>query len=973
MIRHIFILLILLPAITWGQYGNEWINYSQKYYEIPIAQTGVFKIDASTISNVLAETGDNLATIDPRNFQIFGRDQEQYIYVEGESDGTFDASDYILFYAKKNDIWLDSNLFDDPNLILNSERSFTSDSIRYFLTWNTSISNKRIVTETDVNFSSYTPADYCWRTNSAHFQDEYFVGDQHEGLSRSKYESAEGWSSLRYGIGGNHTVSISTVNAYYSGTAPAAMVETVSAGESNADSSTIGFNHKLIISYTDASASQIDVVDMAYTGYQVIRSTFNISNAAIHSNATSIKHRSVNLGQPSDYQTVGEVIVTYPHTFDFENMSWFNFALDATLGSKHDINISNFNGSNPNLWLFTGDAIKNLTMVSAAGMHEALVPNNATNTSQKLICFDDNQITNVTDLSVGGLGVKIFPVMQSGLFRELGLLNLDSAFIIVTHKSILSAARDYGAYRSSATGGGYDTVVIDIDELYRQYGGGVVKSGIAIRRFCQYTLDNWPSDPSNLFLVGKSVMEASEGNFANPAGLNWGIVQGLDYEYETCLVPSIGYPASDDYFSKQNSDLTLRPGIPTGRISVQSPQQVTDYLNKMILFEANQDPNSTYTIADKEWQKYALHFGGGATAIEQSTLRSYLQIYESDFENSGSFGGHVDTYLKVSTDPITPVIFDEVNQRIKDGVSLITFFGHASTEGFDQNIDSPDSWGNYGKYPVVIGLGCYAGDIHQAYTVSASEKFVLLPDQGGICFISTVKIGFTDGLNAYTTRFYDAFCNILYGKTIGQVFQYAKSLTNSTDIITQSGSIGNLSIQGDPAIRINPHAAPELVLDQSRVFIDPEQITVATDTFDFNVVITNIGQAIRDTVSIEITRTFPNGVDSIYLIDIPEASFRDTITIKMPLQPSMAEGINTFNIEVDLPRQYPEQYDDINNNKLIYSTYIQLDGIEPIYPYDFAIVPNPKMTLKASTVDPFAPVEHIGSKLIQVMRFYLVS
>ena len=77
------VLFFFLPLLSWAQYGNEWIDYSQKYYEIPIIETGVYRIDYTTLSNVLSETGDNLSSIDPRNLQLFGRDQELYIHVEG--------------------------------------------------------------------------------------------------------------------------------------------------------------------------------------------------------------------------------------------------------------------------------------------------------------------------------------------------------------------------------------------------------------------------------------------------------------------------------------------------------------------------------------------------------------------------------------------------------------------------------------------------------------------------------------------------------------------------------------------------------------------------------------------------------------------------------------------------------------------------------------------------------------------------
>ena len=951
----IAVLLFFSPLLYCAQYGNEWIDYSQKYYEIPIIESGIYRIDYTTLSNVLAETGDNLSTIDPRNLQLFGRDQELYIHVEGESDGSFNTTDYILFYAKKNDTWLDSSLFDDPSLIMNRNKSFTSDTIRYFLSWNNSTTNRRIKGETDVDFSSYTAADFCWRTNEVSYSQEYFVGEQYEGLSRSRYESAEGWSSFRFGMGGSHSASLSTANAFYSSSAPAAYVEAVSGGASNS-SSLVGFNHKLVVTYTDGSGTAITAKDTVYSGYKVIRSLFSIPNGSLPASTTSIKHKSEDLGQISDYQTVGEVRLTYPHTFNFENASWFEMDIEPSFtASKSLMSITNFNGSNPILWLFSGDTIKQLALVIGGGTTNVLAPNNATASLQHAIMFDDSQIKEVTDYSNSSSTVKITPVMRNGRFRDIASANLGDAYLIITHRSLYPEAIAYGSYRSTNDGGGHDTLVIDVDELYRQFGGGVVKSGLGIRRFCYYAIDNWPTKPANLFLLGKSVMEASEGNASVAASVTYGIVQGTGSEYSKCLVPSIGYPSSDDYFSKSNTDATLEPAIPTGRLSAKLPQDVADYLNKVQAFEQMQDSSSFYGIEEKEWQKKAMHFGGGSTESEQLLLKNYLGNYEYVFENVGKFGGDVDTYLKVSSDPITPVIFDEVNQNLQDGVSLITFFGHASTEGFDQNIDNPDNWGNYGKFPIVIGLGCFAGDVHQPSTTSASEKFVILPDQGAIAFLSTVKIGFTNGLNSFTSEFYNGFCDTLYGESIGKVAQYAKSSLSSTSHVSESGSVGNFSIQGDPAISINAHKAPELVLDQSRIFISPSEITVATDSFDLNIVVTNLGQAIRDTIGIEVVRTFPNGVDSIYFYDLPQGAYRDTVVLSIPLQPTIAEGINLFNIEVDLPSEYAEQHDDFFNNKIVYSTYIQLDGIEPVYPYDYAIVPNKKMTLKASTVDPFAP------------------
>ena len=52
----------------------------------------------------------------------------------------------------------------------------------------------------------------------------------------------------------------------------------------------------------------------------------------------------------------------------------------------------------------------------------------------------------------------------------------------------------------------------------------------------------------------------------------------------------------------------------------------------------------------------------------------------------------VTSFYKTVSDPIDPVTLYEVNDYINEGVSLMTFFGHASATGFDQNVDEPENW-----------------------------------------------------------------------------------------------------------------------------------------------------------------------------------------------------------------------------------------------------------------------------------------
>ena len=71
---------------------------------------------------------------------------------------------------------------------------------------------------------------------------------------------------------------------------------------------------------------------------------------------------------------------------------------------------------------------------------------------------------------------------------------------------MLNSARAYAAYRAAD----YDTLVVDIEELYHQFGGGIFKNSISLKRFLNLTMDQWPKWPSHLFLIGKSVKPAPE-------------------------------------------------------------------------------------------------------------------------------------------------------------------------------------------------------------------------------------------------------------------------------------------------------------------------------------------------------------------------------------------------------------------------------------------------------------------------------
>ena len=173
-ILYIIPFFLLLPAVLPAQnYGNEWINYDQIYYKIKVAQDGVYRIPYQTLVN----SGFPADEIDPRRIQVFYEGEEQYIYIQGEgTSGIFDPSGYIEFYGKRNRGYRDTILWDAPENCINPDHSLFSDTSVYFITYNDSFSNRRMVQLNDNNYSAYAGnlSPYCIKHVRKNYTGTYY-------------------------------------------------------------------------------------------------------------------------------------------------------------------------------------------------------------------------------------------------------------------------------------------------------------------------------------------------------------------------------------------------------------------------------------------------------------------------------------------------------------------------------------------------------------------------------------------------------------------------------------------------------------------------------------------------------------------------------------------------------------------------------------------------------------------------------
>ena len=928
----LFFLSFTFPNIYSQQFGNEWIDYSKQYFKMPISDTGIHRLDYITIRDALFGIGVQVTSIPTSQFQIFGREKEVPLYIEDGGDGFLNSGDYIEFFAKTNDSWLDSLVYDSANFVPDPYYSLFNDTIRYYLTWDANNTTSRMQIETDINYSAYTSENYCWRKEFVKFSSNYTLGSQENGISSPKYEKGEGWMGPNHTKGGSYTENIITSNKYSLSYDARCSMSIVSTNSSTTNSS--GYNHNTVFKYGSTT-----VLDTSYLDYQLINNDFTIPISQLGSSTTPIVHSISNIGQGTDYQNVSHITLLYPHNYDFAGKSSFIFGIPYNnLLSKYRLSITNLSVANPILYVINQTEVKRIPVVSNSSIWECLVPNSIIGDSSICYISDSSNFIPISSLS---------PVNETSYFDDYSQYNLNDAFLIVTHKKLITEARNYASYRSNF----YDTLVLDVEQLYDQFGGGVYKNPISIKRFIKFAMATYPTWPSHLFLIGKSVRPAPEYTLGS---------RNEQLDYALNLVPSWGYPTSDNHITVGLDNSSRGMAIPTGRRSATNISQVSSYLNKVQEYEIEQEPNSIYDLQNKEWQKNIIHFGGGFDSTEQVYINTWLKYFEDKIEDT-LFGGFVHNFIK---DPFSSSLnnndFQKTKDLLQDGVSLITFFGHASTgTGFSQNIDSPSNWNNQGKYPLIIGLGCYTGDVHGSDTTGYAEELLLPSSEGGIGFISTVKQGFIPFINNYTDFLYLMMGNLGYGNTIGQQM---KMTVDTLDLYTlgipwgakYESNYNGMSLQGDPALKINSHQAPEIVLDANRIWHEPNIIDLSVDTFKLYIVATNIGRAFDDSVNVLIEREFPDGQDSIYIKYINGLSYRDTIVFNIPTNSTIGQGVNVFNIKIDLPISFiAEQQDELSNNQISKEIFISSNALIPVWPYEYAIIGDKIDTLKASTMNPF--------------------
>lgn len=908
-----------LSAQMWnGQdtlYGNEWVNYSQSYFKFKIVEDGLYRLSYEQ----LTQAGIPIAELQASQLRLYRLGDQVPLYAS-KSNGPLAAGDFLEFYGHKNRSELDRHLFADPNTnMLNEEYSMYTDSSTYYLTW-TSTGDGALQYQMRDNVLNNLPAaeQWHWTTRKQVFSEEHRKHYEKLGSVELYFSHFDG-DGFANAYVEETNISLPAPGHYTAGPSPELSVSMI--GNANAT------GHNLQLDFNNAVLKR----DTFY-GTQLRHYQFQLNQSDLKP-TNEIWVRGLN---DTDRFAVAFGRLRYPRDFTFAGENELTIELPAGAGVRY-LELGGL-GTEPMLLVEPATQLRMLTTVTN-GIHRVALP-----------AGSGNRIVHLASISAIRSPGVLLPVQFTDFTAD------DIDYLIISNDRLYNDGagnnwvQAYADYRSSVAGGNFRVGILEIKQLYDQFAYGVDHHPLAIRNAFNFLHKNRYPNLKFVFLIGRG-QEFSD--MRSQEALKQAVESG------NMLVPSFGYPASDNLLFTTNE--TVVSPVPLGRLAAISGAEVKIYLDKVKAVEQNND--LPQTVAERAWTKHILHLGGGSDANEQQLIRNSLEAMAARIEQN-AFGASVRSFYKNSTDAIQNSLSQAIFDYINEGTSMITFFGHSSPGTFDFNIDNPDNYENSGKFPFILSLGCYSGNLF-ATSRSIGERFTFYEDKAAVLFAASRGLGYISALYTFANDLYGRLGEDYYGYSVGEAMQATYRELSYNGWIGVSTLVEQFTLHGDPAIRLYPVNGPDYTIDAASAAFEPQLVSSQLDSIDLSFDIVNLGRNERDTFNIVIRRAYPDGQEEVVLTDTVHTDrFRKKLTYSLPVGGSRSTGQNYFYIALDTDNRIAEEPAPAaeSNNELVRSNgeaglslFIIDNTARTVYPPEFAIIGDQDLMLKTSTTDALAP------------------
>ena len=877
-----------------GPLGTEWLDLQRDYYKVEVAQEGVYRL----YYNTLQDADFPIESLRGEQIELYNMGRP--ILIRVSTPGVFGPDDFIEFYGTANDGELDAQMYEySEGQQLNPFKSLYDQHRAYYLTWSDSVSEYQ----------------YKWHDNGLNngglpLVEEYYIHKERivfdEVVNKPSRDGANQirYSTMDIGEGyGTRPKNFNKINI------PISFL------------SNFGKDPKLTLRFGTNAWSRIweikkdgdAIKNLSKGDISLLHYEQEFPREEIKGNNVSIEVRGIH--NANERHSLGYVELTYPRLFEFGNSS-FNFFTQHPSILPRYVEYKKFKGEQPMLYNLS----RGFYMIPerSGAVVRTVIP--VSSDIEEWVLVDQEQ------------GIKLITGIKK---VKAPAATRKQDYLIFSHGDLIQsgAVQAYADYRTSAEGGGFDVGIVDVLSLYDHYAYGNKGHPLAIKNYVE-DLRRQGQLPDYVFLIGK--------------GYEYPELDKIDVE---AYVPTFGYPGSDNLlFAREDA---AYPEIPVGRLAAQTPAQIIAYLDKVKLQE--QVLESAQDIYAQAWKKKILHMSGG-NSRDQEVLFRFLNNMGEVIENN-TFGAEIHTFRKTSSDPFATIESEEIISEIDKGATLLTFFGHSAVGTFDFSLENPSDYSNQGKNPIILSLGCHSGNVH-TLSQGISEEFVLEPETGGIVFIASSGTAYPEPQYRTGLHFYDLFGEQLYGGRIGQILQLALEERGDSELRSEQTLAQQITLHGDPAFQYQAFSAPDYIIDNSSVQVNPGLVNVNTGVISLEFDILNMGRMVDEPLDIRLIHLLPDGTpyDTVnHTVLAP--GYRESVQIDLNNPGLIGVGANSILLDLDIQNFIPEApshiaefnnsyVDNAGNEGLQFFIFDQ--SAKPSSPSNYGIVGDRNVKLEAT-------------------------
>ncbi len=695
------------------------------WYKFKIDQTGIYRIS----KNFLNDLGMNTNGIDPRSIKVYGNGgkplplvnadntifdlPETSIQVIGEEDGSFNDSDFILFYAEGAGLTTTPTPqgadFQDSLGENGSNLNPYSDEVYYYITAGgaagkrvqpmvepTAAATNTITTFNDYAFheeDAFSPAKVGrkWYGNRFDVENEQSFEFNFPNISNSEPVAIRIVAAAASEVGTSMAITINSTSvnplSFGSIADPTLLREAFYNGEISASGDTVTVD----LDYNNSgNPSSIGYLD--YIGVSALRNLIGVDGQMSFRFDNAINLLGVGeyqIGNASQFSQVWDVtnpaFISSKQNEDGAN----SFSFKATLGSVRE--------------------------------YVAINPNDYFTPTQAAVSRVANQNLKGTIMEDA-----------SGNFQDVD-------YLIVTAPFLLQPALRLANHHKTVSG--LRVKVVTTDKIYEEFSSGKQDIG-AIRNFVRYIYGNASSENNRLKYL--CLFGDTSVDYKDRLSNNNNIVPSF---HTVSSISTFSSFVTDDYFGMMSDPEgtlvnTDKLDIAVGRILADNVSLANAMVDKIVDYSEKSSygnwRNNLVLVSDDvdvDWEHDRLQVvldGIGDQITVEKPYVNVKKIHSDSYQQETSAGGN--RY---------PEVKEAIINGIEVGALILNYFGHGGEDGLAKEFiytkGVAEDLKNENNYPCIVTVTCEFTKFDNPLRITAGELTFWNREGGAVSLITTTR------------------------------------------------------------------------------------------------------------------------------------------------------------------------------------------------------------------------------------------